>query len=64
MEGLSLNYTLGKNYIDKVIFGVDNLDQLKRNIFQVEKQKTIEYKGVDSIDVIEKELLNPVNWKL
>tara|TARA_B100000925_G_scaffold190756_2_gene144292 strand:+ start:2969 stop:4345 length:1377 start_codon:yes stop_codon:yes gene_type:complete len=64
MEDLSLNYVLGKNYIDKVIFGVDNLDQLKRNINKVEKPQTLQCESVDSIDVIEKELLNPVNWKL
>lgn len=64
IEDLSLNYALGKNYIDKVVFGVDNLDQLKRNIFQLEKPKTLQYENVDNIDVIEKELLNPVNWNL
>ena len=30
MESLALNYPLNKKYIDRVLIGVDSLDQLKK----------------------------------
>ncbi|EZH72282.1 hypothetical protein ATO12_22790 [Aquimarina atlantica] len=63
MEQLALNYPLSKKYIDQVLIGVDNLEQLKSNLHSV--SKTISSKVFDTIDAIqinEEKLLNPSNW--
>lgn len=62
VEEIAIKYPFSKNYIDKIIFGVDNLIQLKRNIKIIDKPNSISYKKIDSIRVLEKELLNPSNW--
>lgn len=54
---IALNYNLQNPYIDGVLIGVDNVEQLKMNLASV-KATPIDIE----IDVKEKELLNPVNW--
>ena len=54
---IALNYNLQNPYIDGVLIGVDNVEQLKMNLASV-KNTPIDIE----IDVKEKELLNPVNW--
>lgn len=55
---LALNYNLQNKYIDGVLIGVDNVEQLKTNLSSI-----IDSPINLSISVKEKELLNPVNWK-
>lgn len=55
---LALNYNLQNEYIDGVLIGVDNVEQLKINLSSI-----IDIPINLSISVQEKELLNPVNWK-
>lgn len=55
---LAMNYNVQNAYLGGVLVGVDTLEQLKMNI-QMESDKPIDL----DIDVQEKELLNPVNWK-
>lgn len=55
---LALNYNLQNPYIDGVLIGVDNVQQLRTNIESISDVEV----NID-IDVKEKELLNPVNWK-
>lgn len=55
---IALNFNLHNPYIDGVLIGVDNVSQLQINLSSV-KDKPIDLE----IDVKEKELLNPVNWK-
>ncbi|MBQ3608569.1 MAG: aldo/keto reductase [Bacteroidaceae bacterium] len=55
---LALNYNLQNKYIDGVLIGVDNVEQLKTNLSSI-----IDFPINLSIPVKEKELLNPVNWK-
>ena len=55
---LALNYNLQNKYIDGVLIGVDNVEQLKTNLSSI-----IDSPINLSISVQEKELLNPVNWK-
>lgn len=64
MDSLALNYPLNKSYIDKVLIGVDSLDQLKDNIKVTENDfdKSI-YKIIDCIKIKKPKLLNPSNWK-
>jgi aryl-alcohol dehydrogenase-like predicted oxidoreductase len=59
IEEVALNYNIQNPYIDGVLIGVDNVKQLQKNINAVQKNTTIDIQ----IDVKEKELLNPVNWK-
>ena len=54
---IALNYNLQNPYIDGVLIGVDNVEQLKMNLDSV-KNTPIDIE----IEVIEQELLNPVNW--
>jgi len=63
IEDLSLNYVLNNEFIDGVLIGVDNSQQLRNNIDAAKKrirQQDIDF--VNSIKVFETELLNPVNW--
>lgn len=54
---VAINYNLQNKYIDGVLIGVDNAVQLEENI------KSVLCKRIDfSIEVKEKELLNPSNW--
>ena len=62
IETLALQYPLQKRYIDKVLIGVDNLEQLKNNIYICSKKTDIPAKVIDTIDVKEGALLNPINW--
>ena len=55
---IALNYNLQNTYIDGVLIGVDNVEQLQVNLNSV-KDTPIDIE----IDVKEQELLNPVNWK-
>lgn len=55
---IALNYNLQNPFIDGVLIGVDNVEQLKINLDSV-KNTPIDIE----IEVKEQELLNPVNWK-
>tara|TARA_R110002073_G_scaffold325056_1_gene503572 strand:+ start:7750 stop:8619 length:870 start_codon:yes stop_codon:yes gene_type:complete len=59
---LAIQYVLQKIYIDKMLIGVDTIDQLKRNIFLASKKSKVPHSTIDKINVLEKELLNPSNW--
>jgi aryl-alcohol dehydrogenase-like predicted oxidoreductase len=65
IASLALNFALTNNSIDKVVIGVDSPLQLQQNIDAVKlwkhHQQLIDY--VHKIEVINKELLNPINWK-
>lgn len=54
---MALNYNLQNPYIDGVLIGVDNVEQLRMNLASV-KDTPIDIE----VDVKEKELLNPSNW--
>ena len=54
---IALNYNLQNPYIDGVLIGVDNVEQLKTNLASL-KDTPVDIE----VDVKEKELLNPVNW--
>lgn len=54
---IALNYNLQNPYIDGVLIGVDNVEQLQMNLNSVNETP------IDiEIEVKEQELLNPVNW--
>ena len=65
MDSLALNYPLNKTYVDKVLIGVDSLEQLKNNIKATENDfdKSI-YEKIDCIQIKNTKLLNPSNWKI
>ncbi len=54
---IALNYNLQNPFIDGVLIGVDNVEQLQTNLNSV-KDTPIDIE----IEVKEQELLNPVNW--
>lgn len=57
ISDIALNYNLQNPYIDGVLIGVDNVEQLQMNLNSV-KDTPIDIE----IEVKEQELLNPVNW--
>ena len=63
MSHLALGYCLSKNNIDKVVIGVDSLEQLNLNIEAIKTPlpKSI-IEEIDKITVINQKLLNPTNW--
>jgi aryl-alcohol dehydrogenase-like predicted oxidoreductase len=63
IEELALNGVIHNDWIDGVLIGVDNVNQLHKNINSIWKEipdRVQEF--IYRIDVKEKELLNPVNW--
>ena len=55
---------LANDFVKGALIGVDNHTQLEANLkvaSQSLKQKDINF--IKSLDIKEKELLNPVNWK-
>ena len=62
IETLALQYALQKNYIDRVLIGVDSAEQLKKNIDICSKKTDIPTKIIDNINIAEGSLLNPINW--
>lgn len=64
MNELALSYSVNQTFIDKVLVGVDNTEQLYQNIKGVNtKIPQIIIDEIDEIEVKEKEMLNPSNWK-
>jgi aryl-alcohol dehydrogenase-like predicted oxidoreductase len=63
MNDLALNYVCNQKNIDKVLIGVDNVQQLESNILSEKKNIKKELtNNIESIDVKETKLLNPSNW--
>ena len=60
---LALSYCISKVYIDKVLIGVDSIDQLQQNLSWASLKLSEEVEiAIDSIDVKEEVLLNPSKW--
>lgn len=63
MSELAIGYCLSKVYIDKVVIGVESLNQLNLNIRAIERPFLVDLeKMIDNISVGNKKLLNPTNW--
>lgn len=63
MGHLALQYALSKNYIDKVLIGVDTVGQLEKNIQWADEAIDSEiFSQIDLIDVTNLALLNPSKW--
>ena len=63
MNDLALNYVCNQKNIDKVLIGVDNVQQLESNILSEKKYIKKELtNNIEAIDVEETKLLNPSNW--
>lgn len=64
MANLALNYPVLNEYIDNVLIGVDNLEQLKSNISSIEINSiAVELMHkINKIKVEEQNLLHPSNW--
>jgi aryl-alcohol dehydrogenase-like predicted oxidoreductase len=64
VENLCLSYVLGQQDIDQVIIGVDNSNQLKKNLtYSRSFLDTKIIQEINAIKVIETELLYPINWR-
>jgi uncharacterized protein len=65
IQALLFSYVLYNKHIDKVLFGVDNLSQLKSNISIINSLifKESIPRSIDQINLENKELLDIRNWK-
>ena len=63
IEELALNEVIHHPDIDGILVGVDNIAQFQRNIQCVWTEMPAKFSEfIDTLDIKEKELLNPVNW--
>lgn len=63
MESLALNYCIGQPAIDRVIIGIDSMEQLERNIHCMNNSLPEEVmQQIDSINVENADLINPTTW--
>ncbi|MBC9933799.1 aldo/keto reductase [Chitinophaga qingshengii] len=64
MNTLALQYVHNNAYIDKILIGVDTVEQLACNMegLKIPLDKSV-FSEIDKILVKESRLLNPVNWK-
>ena len=65
LQELAVAYVLENKLIDKVLFGVETLEQLKINfkiISNVKPLNAMILEEINAIKVVETNLLNPVNW--
>lgn len=61
---LAINYPLSKNYIDKVLIGIDSITQLESNIQAINRNYDSSlFTKIDRFEVKNSELLNPSKWK-
>ena len=63
VEQIAFGYVLANDFVKGALIGVDNHSQLEANLkaaSQRLRQKDIDF--IKSIEIKEKELLNPVNW--
>lgn len=64
IEQLAFGYVLANQHVKGALIGVDNHTQLETNIEVAGKQLSKEdLDFIQSLDIKEKKLLNPVNWK-
>ena len=65
IESCALNFVLQNPYIDGVLIGIDNVEQLQKNINAAQHTECINELSELSKQLIikEKHLLNPSNWK-
>ena len=65
MATLALNYPMSKPYIDKVLIGVDTVEQLQQNIGAISSYKnTSLFEYIDQIAIENNKILNPSLWKV
>lgn len=65
MHQLALAYALSQPYIDNVLIGVENSDQLKGNLQSLKYNLPNDiFEEINSIRVADPRLLNPSSWKL
>jgi aryl-alcohol dehydrogenase-like predicted oxidoreductase len=63
MEAAALNYALGKDYIDRVLVGVETLGQLEANLSVADRPLAPAFtQALDRLTVERPALLSPVNW--
>tara|TARA_B100002019_G_C21162257_1_gene543923 strand:- start:175 stop:1038 length:864 start_codon:yes stop_codon:yes gene_type:complete len=63
INSISFGYLNSFDFIDRIIFGVDSLEQLKKNLksFSIKLPEVL-IKKINSIEIKDQELLNPSKW--
>lgn len=64
LSGVLLNYALEKEYIDRVIIGVQNENQLKENLERVKANLIENYVLLDRKRTMSDQIIIPSNWNI
>ena len=62
IDDILINYPKQKKYIKKIIFGIDDINQLENNLNTYNKKSDIPLDIIEKIKVKDKDLLNPSLW--
>ena len=64
ISSICLNFALLNPYVDKVIIGIDSLDQLKSNIEDIKSIKKVEriLNMLDDLEIKDEEIILPYKW--
>lgn len=63
LSGALLNYALEKEFIDRVIIGVQSAEQLNENLDELKVSESEKKKLMDSRETYSEEIIVPSNWK-
>lgn len=62
IESIALNYVHNNEYIDALIFGVDNLEHLKKNLLSINSLDKKLISEINNIKITNFDLINPSKW--
>jgi aryl-alcohol dehydrogenase-like predicted oxidoreductase len=65
ISSVCLGFVNKNKYIDKIIIGVDSLDNLKNNInnYRMINDLNIDYSPLETLSVIDEQIILPFNWE-
>lgn len=60
------NFAINNDYIDKVVIGVDNIENLKENLSSYKDRCLVKglLSDINELEIIDENILLPFNWKL
>ncbi|MCF6296414.1 MAG: aldo/keto reductase [Flavobacteriaceae bacterium] len=65
ISSIALNFVMNQKLIDKVVIGIDSLQQLKENVNILKESKIVEpfISGLNELKITDENILLPFNWK-
>ena len=63
ISDLALNYSIKQNEIEKVLIGIENFHQFKKNVNSLDRKIPEKiYDSLKKLQIKDESLLNPSNW--